>query len=97
MTDEMDFNKFFHSVASKLGAGTLEIVLVVAITANYFGYITINPWLYDIKNSSIMLNLGELQQEINVDKDVLESMKKRKPFIRIIEEGGHFILEIPKI
>jgi len=32
--------------ASKIGAGTTEVILVVAIAANYFSYITINEPYY---------------------------------------------------
>lgn len=61
------------------------------------GILIIPPWLYDVEDSSIILNLGELKQEINVKEDLIELIKKRKPFIRIIKESGHFTLEIPKM
>lgn len=47
--DESDPNspyRFFQSVVSKIGAGTLEVILVGAVAANYFGYITIHEPYY---------------------------------------------------
>jgi len=34
----IDLNRFLLSTASKIGAGTTEVILVVAIAANYFSY-----------------------------------------------------------
>ena len=42
----IDPNRFIHSAASKIGAGTLEVILVGAVAANYFGYIIINEPYY---------------------------------------------------
>ena len=61
------------------------------------GCFIVPPWLYDIKDSSIVLHLGDIT-EINVRKDLLEAMKEDKPYIKIFEEKekGGFIVEIPK-
>lgn len=42
----IDINSIVNNFATKIGAGTLEIILVVAIAANYFNYIVINEPLY---------------------------------------------------
>lgn len=52
----IDLNRFIQSVASKIGAGTLEVILVGAVAANYFGYITIIEPYYKYL---IMLLLGQ--------------------------------------
>jgi hypothetical protein len=52
----IDLNRFFQSAASKIGAGTLEIILVGAVAANYFGYININEPYYKYL---ILLLLGQ--------------------------------------
>jgi hypothetical protein len=46
----------FQSVESKYGAGTLELILVGAIAANYFHYITIIEPLYKY---IVLLLLGQ--------------------------------------
>nr|WAI02697.1 MAG: hypothetical protein OI719_00385 [Candidatus Methanoperedens sp.] len=52
----IDMNRFIQSAASKIGAGTLEIILVGAVAANYFGYININEPYYKYL---ILLLLGQ--------------------------------------
>ncbi len=61
------------------------------------GCLIIPPWLYDIKDSSIVLHLGE-STEVNVGEDLIKAMREDKPYIRIFEEKekGGFIVEIPK-
>lgn len=42
----IDINSLINNLATKIGAGTLEVILVVAIASNYFNYIVINEPLY---------------------------------------------------
>ncbi len=58
------------------------------------GCFIIPPWLYDIKDSSIILHLED-DTEVNIRKDLIEAMKKDKPYIRIHEEKDGFAVEIP--
>lgn len=42
----IDINSLLNNFTAKIGAGTLEIILVAAIAANYFNYIVINEPFY---------------------------------------------------
>lgn len=42
----IDIHSVINNFTAKIGAGTLEIILVVAIAANYFNYVVINEPLY---------------------------------------------------
>lgn len=53
------------------------------------GHIIVPPWLYDIKDSFIILNFGEGPMEIKLeDNDLLSFLKERKPYIKMIRENG---------
>lgn len=53
------------------------------------GHIIIPPWLYDIKDSFIILNFGEGPMEIKLtDNCLLSVLKEQKPYIKMIEEEG---------
>lgn len=58
------------------------------------GCFIIPPWLYDIKDSSIILHFGD-DTEVNVNKDLIEAIKNDKPYIRISEEKNGFTVDIP--
>jgi hypothetical protein len=42
----IDINSMINNFTAKIGADVLEIILVVAIAANYFNYIVINEPFY---------------------------------------------------
>jgi hypothetical protein len=53
------------------------------------GHVIIPPWLYDIKDSFIILNFGEGTMEIKLtDNGLLSVLKEQKPYIKMIEEDG---------
>lgn len=60
------------------------------------GCFIVPPWLYSVKDSFIVLCLGEKPLEIQVrNSDLLSILGEQKPYIRIIEKGGIFEVEAP--
>jgi len=53
------------------------------------GCFIVPPWLYNVKDSFIVLCLGEKPLEIKVrNSDLLPVLGEQKPYIRITEKGG---------
>ena len=60
------------------------------------GCFIVPPWLYNVKDSFIVLFLGEKSLEIKVkNSDLLSVLEEQKPYIRVIEKGGIFEVEAP--
>lgn len=78
MKDSIDLNSLVNSFTAKIGAGTLEIILVAAIAANYFNYIVIKEPLY---RYIIILLLGQtLGVPFLAKKGVVKVMDAKCPY-----------------
>lgn len=60
------------------------------------GCFIVPPWLYSVKDSFIVLCLGEKHIEIQVrNSNLLSVLGEQKPYIRITEKGGIFEVDAP--
>ena len=67
-------------------------MMIKAIFKVWLRSFFVPPWLYDIKDSVVLLHLKE-EIEINVESNpnLLKILKDKKPYIKIFESGGGFI------
>lgn len=103
------FNEFMGKL--DLGHGHKEIGLLAIIESlleqnagtwkkKEEGFCIIPPWLYDVRDSFIVISISEEPVEINItNKDLLSEIRERKPYIKVNEElndeRGGFMINIP--